>query len=79
MSLRKQIPDKELLKSVLQNMTRKGVNPSRVKATVQSGTVSIVGAIDYDHQRRSIINAVGSITGVKRVIDQLRVEKRKRT
>lgn len=79
MSLRNEVPDKTLLKSVLQSMTRKGVNAHRVKATVQAGSVTIVGTIDYDHERRLITNSVSSITGVKRVIDQLRVEKKKRT
>lgn len=78
MTIRNQIPDKTLLKSVLQNMTRKGINSSRVKATAQSGSITIAGTIDYDHERRSILNSVSSITGVKRVIDQLRVEKKKR-
>lgn len=78
MPLRSQIPDKTLLKSVLQNMTGKGVNVSRIKATVQSGSVTITGTIDYDHERRSITNSVNSITGVKRVVDQLQVEKKKR-
>jgi len=78
MSLRNQVPDKTLLKSVQQSMTRRGANSARIKATVLSGSVTIAGTIDYDHERRLIINAVGSITGVKRVIDQLKVEKKKR-
>ena len=79
MTIRDQVPDKTLLKSVLQSMTRKGVKTNRVKATVQAGAVTIAGTIDYDHERRLIMNSVSSITGVKRVIDQLRVEKRKRS
>ena len=78
MSFKNQIPDKTLLKSVLQNMMRKGVKANRVKATVQSGSVTITGTIDYDHERRSIVNSVNTTSGVKRVVDQLRVEKKKR-
>ncbi len=79
MTLRNQIPDKTLLKSVLQNMMRKGTNSSRVTAAVRSGDVTITGTIDYEHQRRPVVNSANNITGVKRIIDQLRVEKKKRT
>jgi osmotically-inducible protein OsmY len=79
MTLRNQIPDKTLLKSVLQNMMRKGTNSRRVTATARSGDVTITGTIDYEHQRRSVVNSANNITGVKRIIDQLRVEKKKRT
>ena len=75
---RNQIPDKTVLKSVLQKMTRKGTSSSRVKATVRSGDVTLAGTIDYEHQRRSVLSSANSIPGVKRVIDQLRVEKKKR-
>ena len=78
MILRNQIPDKTVLKSVLQRMTRKGTSSSRVKATVRSGDVTLTGTIDYEHQRRSVLSSANSIPGVKRVIDQLRVEKKKK-
>ena len=76
--MRNQIPDKTLLKSVIQQFTRKGVNAVRIKASVSGGTVTIAGTINYDHQRRSILNAANGVTGVRNVIDQLRVEKKKR-
>jgi len=74
---RNQIPDKTVLKSVLQKMTRKGTSSSRVNATVRSGDVTLAGAIDYEYQRRSILSSANSIPWVKRVIHQLRVEKKK--
>lgn len=77
--LNNKTPDKTVLKNVLQKMTRKGTSSSRVKATVRSGDVTIAGTIDYEHERRSILSSVNSVPGVKRVIDQLRVEKKKRS
>ena len=74
---RNQIPDKTVLKSVLQKMTRKGTSSNRVNATVRSGDVTLAGTIDYEYQRRSILSSANSIPWVKRVIDQLRVEKKK--
>ncbi len=63
----------------MQQFTRKGVSAVRIEASVSGGTVAIAGTIDYDHQRRSILNAANSVSGVRNVIDQLRVEKKKRT
>ena len=78
MMLRNQIPDKSILKSVMQKMMRKGTSSSRITSTVRSGDVTLAGTIDYEHQRRSILSSANSVPGVKRVIDQLRVEKKKR-
>lgn len=79
MTLGNQIPDKTLLRGVQQKLMRKGTSTSRITATVRNGDVTIAGTIDYEHERRSIISTSNSVTGVKRTIDQLRVEKRKRT
>ena len=76
--LNHQVPDKTLLNNVLQRMTRKGISATRVKATVRNGDVTIAGTIDYEHERRSILSSVNSVPCVKRVVDQLRVEKKKR-
>ena len=76
--LNHQVPDKTLLKNVLLRMTRKGISSARVKATVRNGDVTIAGTIDYEHERRSILSSVNSVPCVKRVVDQLRVEKKKR-
>jgi len=76
--LNNQVPDKTLLKQVLKRMTRKGISSNRVKATVRTGDVTIAGTIEYEHERRSILSSVNGIACVKRVVDQLRVEKRKR-
>ena len=79
MSLRNPIPDKTLLKNVVQKMMRQGTNSSRVAATVRGGDVTLTGTIGYEYERRSILRSASNIPGVRRVIDQLRVEPKKRT
>lgn len=79
MSLGNSVPDKSLLRTVLQKLMRKGVNSNRIAATVRSGDVTLTGTIDYEHERRSIVNSANSVPGVKRIIDQMRVERKKRT
>ena len=78
MSIRKQIPDKTLQKSVIQQFTCKEVSASRIKVNVSGGVVTITGSIDFDHQRRAIVNAASNVNGIKNVVDQLRVERKRR-
>jgi osmotically-inducible protein OsmY len=79
MTIGNQIPDKTLYRSVLQSLTRKGTGSSRVTATVRSGEVTLTGAIAYEYERRPLLRSASSVPGVRRVIDQLRVEQRKKT
>lgn len=73
MSMRDQIPDKTLLKNVMEQFIGQGVSAVRLKASVSDGTATIEGIIEHDHQRRFIISTANSVTGVKKVIDLLQV------
>ena len=73
MSMKNQIPDKALLKNVMEQFISKGVSAVRLKASVSDGTATIEGIIEHDHQRRSIISVANSVAGVKNVIDLLQV------
>ena len=80
MPLGNQIPDKTLLRNVIQRMARLGAGtPSRVTTTVRSGEVTIQGTIGFEHERRSILRAASGVSGVRRVIDQLRVDVKKKS
>jgi len=75
MTLGNQMPDKTLLKQVNQKLQRSGTgSQSRVTATVRSGDVTLSGTIGYEYQRRTILRSASGIGGVRRVIDQLRLE-----
>ena len=74
MALGNQIPDKTLLKQVVQKLARSGSgSQSHVTATVRSGEVTLTGTLRYEHERRPIVRSTGGISGIRRVIDQLRV------
>ena len=80
MTLRNPMPDKTLLKNVLQKLVRKGTgSQSRVTAAARNGDVTLMGTVGYEHQRRAIVRSVSSVSGVRRVIDQLRVELKKKS
>jgi osmotically-inducible protein OsmY len=67
--------DKTVLKQVNQRLMRAGTGgKTRVTATVSRGDVTLSGVIQYEMQRRTLTRAAGSALGVRRVIDQLKLE-----
>ena len=68
-----QIPDKTIAKQVVQRLTRSGGSQNHVTTTVRNGDVTLTGTLQYEHERRSIVNAANGISGVRRVVDQLRL------
>lgn len=73
------VPDKALQQKVNQKLSRTATGgQNRVSATVAKGLVTLVGSLQYEAQRRPIIKAITSVPGVRRVVDQLRFEPRKR-
>ena len=78
MVLGNQIPDKTLLKRVAQKLARSGAgSQTRVTAIVRSGDVTLTGTLRYEHERPAIIRSTRGISGVRRVIDQMRVAPKK--
>ena len=69
---RNEVSDKELLKTVNRRLDRTGSGlRSKITASVQRGTVTLSGKLQYDYQRSSIVKAVQGVAGVHQVIDQL--------
>jgi osmotically-inducible protein OsmY len=78
-TLGNQIPDKTLLKQVVQRLARGGAgSQSKVTPTVRSGEVTLTGTLRYEHERHPILRSTSSVSGVRRVIDQMRVEPKKK-
>ena len=80
MPLGKQVPDKTLQRSVDQKLTRAAVGLSnKVTAVARNGDVTITGSIEHEYQRRTIVRSIGNLAGVRRVVDNLRLEPKKKT
>jgi len=75
------IPDKQLIRSVDMKLAqRSGGSGCKIKAAVSDGCVTLSGLVVAEYQKRPIVNAINSIGGVRRVIDQMQVApKQKRT
>ena len=72
------IPDAELLKTIHDRLQRAGANAERIRATVDHGTVKLMGALQFEMQRRSYLKVVSAIAGVGRVDDQMQVSAKKK-
>jgi len=71
---RNDIPDKALIKTVNQRISRAGGGSgSRITANIAQGTVTLTGTLQYAIQRSPLVKAVSQIAGVRRVIDQLKL------
>jgi osmotically-inducible protein OsmY len=68
------IPDNLLNQKVTQQLSNRGIrSPCKVAVSIQKGSVTLSGLIQYEHQRQFAMQAANQIEGVKRVVDQLRV------
>ena len=70
-----QVPDKRVSQEVHQRLSRTGLG-SQAKVTVQvrNGDVTLSGVLQYETQRHPVVQAVRSVEGVRRVVDQLQVK-----
>lgn len=73
-----EVPDKALLQKVNQRVQQTGTGgQSKVNVSVRRGEVTVSGSIQYEMQRQNILRAAGRVAGVRRVVDQLRLQERK--
>ncbi len=79
MALGNQVPDKTLLRNVERKLMQKCSGSTRVKATVRSGDATVTGMIRHEYERKPIVRCVAAVPGVRRVIDQLQLEKKVKT
>ena len=73
---KKQVPDKTLVKEVNKKLMRAGTQ-SRVTASVNGGIVTLTGALQHEHQRRTLIRAANQVSGVRQVVDQMTMQPKK--
>ena len=57
-----------------QRLGRAGVSGCKITLTVRSGYVTLAGELQYEHQRRAIMNAARGVEGVRGVTDGLTVK-----
>ncbi len=66
------VPDNTVSQHVSQVLLQRGFRaPCRIDVSVKAGMVTPTGNIQYENQRRNVIRAAQTVTGVRRVIDKL--------
>ena len=78
MAIGNQVPDKTLLQSVQRKLMQKCGGSNKITASVRSGDATVTGMIKQEHERQPILRCVSGVQGVRRVIDQLRLEEKKK-
>ncbi|MCR4413272.1 MAG: BON domain-containing protein [Thermoguttaceae bacterium] len=67
------VPDKRIIQKVNQRLGRAGVAQCKITVNVRNGYVTLSGTIQYETQRRSLLNAARGVEGVRSVVDELTV------
>lgn len=79
LSYQDRVPDKTIERKVTQRLGRAGLGAqSRVTVAVRNGQVTISGTLQYDTQRRSVLNSARGVQGVRNVVDQLQAAPKKK-
>jgi osmotically-inducible protein OsmY len=78
MMLQGKIDDSTISRKVTEKLSSSGIRaPCRVTVASSKGNITLAGSIQYEHQRHAALRAVKSVTGVLRVMDQMKVTPKK--
>ena len=70
-----QIPDDTLSQKVTQQLSNRGLrSPCKITVASRNGDITLTGTLQYAHQRQAALQACRSVSGVRRVVDQLQVK-----
>jgi osmotically-inducible protein OsmY len=68
------VSDRAISQRVSQQLQNRGMRaPCQIAVNSHKGTVTLSGKIQYDHQRRIVMQAVQGVSGVQRVVDRLQL------
>jgi osmotically-inducible protein OsmY len=73
------VPDKTIVKKVSQRLARAGLgSQSKIEVTVRNGCVTVTGKIQYEIQRKTVLNSARGVAGVREIVDQLQAAPKKK-
>ncbi len=78
MPIGNQIPDKVLLVTVQRKLLQKCSTANKIVIDVRSGDVTLTGILKQEHERKPIMRCLQAIQGVRRVVDKLELEVKKK-
>ncbi|TWT93904.1 BON domain-containing protein [Stieleria varia] len=78
MSFGNKVPDKTLQVNVIRKLAQKCAGSNRIDASVRGGDVTLTGSIKNEFERKPILRCVSAVQGIGRVVDQIRLEVKKK-
>jgi osmotically-inducible protein OsmY len=79
LSSQDRVPDKTIERKLSQRLARAGLGSQcKVTTAVRNGTVTMSGTLQYEIQRRVVLNAARGVAGVRNIVDQLQAKPRKK-
>jgi hypothetical protein len=68
-------PDATIIQKVTKQLSNRGMRaPCRIAMAARKGDVTLTGTIQFEHQRIAALHAARGVEGVRRVMDQLKVQ-----
>jgi osmotically-inducible protein OsmY len=68
------VKDTVITQKVKEKLSGAGIRaPCHVTAVSTNGQVTVSGSIQFEHQRPIALRAIRGVTGVQRVVDQMRL------
>jgi hypothetical protein len=69
------VTDETIIQKVTKQLSNRGMqSPCRIAVAARKGDVTLSGTIQFEYQRIAALHAVRGIEGVRRVMDQLKVQ-----
>jgi hypothetical protein len=69
------VPDASIIQKVTRSLSNHGMrSPCHIAVAARKGDVTLSGTIQFEHQRIAALHAARGIDGVRRVMDQLKVQ-----
>lgn len=79
LSYQDRVPDKTIERKVTQRLARAGLGSQcKIKVVVRNGQVTMSGTLQYDVQRRAVLNSARGVAGVRNVVDQIQATPKKK-
>lgn len=74
MQHQEKVKDSAISQKVKEKLSGAGIRaPCKVAVVSSNGQVTVSGSIQHEHQRSLALRAIRGVTGVQRVVDQMRL------
>lgn len=66
--------DEHITRSVINKLASRGFGQAHLKVCTSNGLVTVMGSVQYAHQKTGAMKAIAGMTGIRRVVNQVTVK-----